>query len=208
MPDLSLYLVTDTGMTRRHGLDATVRSAVAGGATVIQLRDPDASDQEFVALGRLVRAALGDSGVPLLLNDRVHLVEAVGADGAHVGQSDLDPVRARQVLGPSALLGLSCTTREQVAEAGDLPEGTVDYLGLGPVWSTTTKADHAAPLGVDGLTRLAAAATVPTVAIGGIDVERAAELRGCGVDGIAVVSALCLADDPRAAARELREVWG
>ncbi|MGD8149778.1 thiamine phosphate synthase [Ornithinimicrobium sp. Y1694] len=219
MLDLTLYLVTDSRMTQRHGLDATVRGAVAGGASVVQLRDPDASDDEFVALGRLVLGALRPSGVPLILNDRVHLVEAVGAQGAHVGQSDLDPVEAREILdrgvqggavggdAPRPYLGLSCTTLEQVEAAQRLPAGTVDYLGLGPGWATRTKADHKEPLGVEGITRLAAAATLPTVAIGGIDVERAGLLRGCGTDGIAVVSAICAAEDPESASRSLREVW-
>ena len=98
--DLSLYLVTDTGMTRRHGLSTTIRAAVAGGATVVQLRDPDASDEEFVALGLLARRALDGarSAAPLIVNDRVHLAERIGADGAHVGQSDLAPEAARAML--------------------------------------------------------------------------------------------------------------
>lgn len=105
MLDLRLYLVTDTVMTQRHGLHATIRAAVAGGATVVQLRDPDASDVEFVGLGRLAAAALRGTDVPLILNDRVHLVAEVGAQGAHVGPSDLDPEQARGILGPTAYLG-------------------------------------------------------------------------------------------------------
>ncbi|GAA5162373.1 thiamine phosphate synthase [Ornithinimicrobium tianjinense] len=208
MLDLRLYLVTDTGMTRRHGLDATLRAAVRGGVTVVQLRDHDASDREFVALGRLALAALRGTGVPLILNDRVRLVEEVGAQGAHVGQSDLDPVRAREMLGHTAYLGLSCHTQDQVTAACALPTGTVDYLGLGPVWATSTKADHAAPLGPDGLASLARASTLPAVAIGGVDASRLASVRAPGVAGVAVVSAVCRAEDPALAARELRAGWG
>lgn len=207
MLDLRLYLVTDTAMTQLHGLDATLRAAVRGGVTVVQLRDHDACDREFVALGRLALAALRGSGVPLILNDRVHLVEEVGAQGAHVGQSDLDPVNARAVLGPTAYLGLSCHTVAQVAAACALPTGTVDYLGLGPVWATGTKTDHAAPLGPERLRDLAAATSLPSVAIGGIDADRAGSLVGTGVTGLAVVSAVCGAPDPEQAARDLRAVW-
>lgn len=208
--DLRLYLVTDTVMTAQHGLISTIRAAVAGGSTVVQLRDPDASDDEFVALGRLVRVCLQDSGVPLIINDRVHLVGEIGADGAHVGQADLNPLAAREQLGDSAYLGLSCTTAEEVQAAVALPPGTVDYLGLGPVRATATKPDHALPLGpgtVCGLADLAAAAHLPSVAIGGIDVDVATQLRGSALSGIAVVSAVCAAPDPEAASRELRGVW-
>lgn len=208
--DLRLYLVTDTEMTTQHGLTATIRAAVAGGATVVQLRDPDAGDDEFVALGRLVRVCLQDTGVPLIINDRVHLVEEIGADGAHVGQGDLDPLVAREQLGGHAYLGLSCTTTEEVQAAAALPPGTVDYLGLGPVRATATKPDHAAPLGTDGvcgLADLAAAAALPSVAIGGIDVSVAGRLRDSALGGVAVVSAVCAANDPEAASRELRRVW-
>lgn len=208
--DLRLYVVTDTAMTAQHGLIGTIRAAVAGGATVVQLRDPDAGDDEFVALGRLVRVCLQDTGVPLIVNDRVHLVGEIGADGAHVGQADLDPLAAREQLGHSPYLGLSCTTAEEVQAAVALPPGTVDYLGLGPVRATATKPDHAVPLGVDrvcGLADLAAGADLPSVAIGGIDVDVATRLRDSALSGIAVVSAVCAAPDPRAASQELRGVW-
>lgn len=208
--DLRLYLVTDTEMTAQHGLTSTIRAAVAGGATVVQLRDPDASDDEFVALGRLVRVCLQHTGVPLIINDRVHLVEEIGADGAHVGQGDLDPLVAREQLGGHAYLGLSCTTAEEVQAAAALPPGTVDYLGLGPVRATATKRDHAAPLGTDGvcgLADLAAAAALPSVAIGGIDVSVAERLCDSALGGVAVVSAVCAASDPEAASRQLRSVW-
>lgn len=203
--DLGVYLVTDTRMTARHGISTTIRAAVAGGASVVQLRDPDASDEEFVALGALARQALRGTDVPLVVNDRVHLVGRIGADGAHVGQSDLDPVAARAMLGDAAYLGLSCTSIDQVRAAAELPPGTVDYLGLGPVWATASKTDHAAPLGLDRLAVLVRASTLPTVAIGGIDVGRAADVMAAGVDGVAVVSAICAADDPQAAARSLAE---
>lgn len=205
--DLRVYLVTDTGMTARHGLDATVRAAVRGGATLVQLRDPDCSDAELVALGRLVRGALRGTGIPLVINDRAHLVEEIGADGAHVGQGDLHPTQARRLLGPTAYLGLSCSTLDEVRAAGELPEGTLDYLGVGPVRATPSKPDHARPVGLDGVRALAAASPVPCVAIGGLSAADAPSLVAGGLAGMAVVSAVCAADDPQEAAASLRSAW-
>ncbi|WP_343074586.1 thiamine phosphate synthase [Nakamurella aerolata] len=205
--DPSLYLVTDTAMCGDRGVPATAAAAVQGGVTVVQLRDRKAEDAAFVRLGRELRDALRPAGIPLLVNDRVHLVEAIGADGAHVGQSDLDPVAARELLGPSRLLGLSVRKAVELAAASALPPGTVDYFGIGPVWATASKPDHARPLGPDDAGRLASAAGLPGVAIGGITAERASLLRGKGFAGIAVVSAICAADEPAAAAAQLRQCW-
>lgn len=204
--DLGLYLVTDPVMTQRHGLLTTVSAAIDGGASVVQLRDPDAGDDEVVAMGRLVLTVTRPAGVPLIINDRAHLVAEIGADGAHIGQGDLDAVEARRVVGPHASLGLSCARVEEVERAATLPPGTLDYLGLGPVWATPTKPDHDPAVGLEGLRALAAASRLPSVAIGGIGLDRAAEVMATGVDGVAVVSAVCAADDPRAAAARLRAV--
>lgn len=205
--DLSLYLVTGMSRTGDRSLFDTVRDAVAGGVSVVQLRDPEASDDDFVGLGLLLRQALNGTGVPLLVNDRVHLVRPIGADGAHVGQSDMDPVTARAELGPTAYLGLSCTTLDQVREASELPAGTIDYLGVGPVWSTDSKPDHAMPLGITGLAACVEVSTLPTVAIGGIDRTRLPQVARTRVDGVAVVSAICAAADARTAAHDLSLGW-
>ena len=136
-------------------MPATVAAAARAGVTAVQLRDPAASDDELVALGRAVVVALRGTGVPLLVNDRVHLVDAIGADGAHIGQSDLDPGAAREVLGPRAYLGLSAQTLEHVAAARARGVGTLDYLGVGPVWPQVTKPDAAEPGGVERLREIA-----------------------------------------------------
>jgi thiamine-phosphate pyrophosphorylase len=204
--DLSLYLVTDTAQCGEKGLATTVRDAVAAGVTVVQLRDSESSDAEFVELGRLLKSILRRSDVPLILNDRVHLVEAVGADGAHVGQGDLDVGEARALLGPAAYLGLSANTAEQVQAAlrhGD----ALDYLGLGPVWPTGSKADAAPALGPERLAELVAASTWPCVAIGGITTERAAQVRAAGAAGVAVISAICGQPDVAQATAGLRTAW-
>lgn len=207
--DLSVYLVTDSGMCAGRGVVATVRDAVANGVSFVQVRDPDASDEDFLALARAVVAAVGGE-VPVVLNDRVDLVAASGADGAHVGQGDLDPVAARGLLGPEAILGLSVQTREHVNAALALPPGTIDYLGVGPVWSQATKPDAAAPSGEQAGAELIAtanAAGIPSVVIGGVDATRIGEVRRMGAAGGAIVSAICAAPDPAAATAAIRTAW-
>lgn len=205
--DLSLYLVTDTAMCGEFGVPATVSAAVSAGVTVVQLRDPAASDSELVALGRQVAAGLAGTGVPLLVNDRVHLVAAIGAAGAHIGQDDLEVARARRVLGPERVLGLSVQAVGHVDAARGHGLGAVDYLGVGPVWPQATKPDAAAPGGLDTLADVVAVSPWPCVAIGGIDAERARLVRRTGAAGIAVVSAICGRPDVVAATRRLRRAW-
>lgn len=205
--DLTLYLVTDTGLCGARGVAATVAAAVRGGVTAVQVRDPQAPDDEVVRLGRSVAAALAGTGVPLIVNDRVHLVEAIGADGAHVGQGDLDPIAARALLGPAAVLGLSVQTLAHVEAATALPPGTVDHLGVGPVWWQATKLDAADPGGLETLAAIVRRSPVPCVAIGGIDAARVPSVRATGAAGVAVVSAVCGQPDPAAAARRLRAAW-
>jgi thiamine-phosphate pyrophosphorylase len=205
--DLSLYLVTDTIMCGQLGVAATVSAAVGAGVTVVQLRDPDATDDELVRLGRQVMKALEGTDAALIINDRVHVVEAVGAHGGHVGQSDLGIGEARAMLGPAAYLGLSVQTVEQVETARQHGDGTVDYLGVGPVWDTATKLDAAAPGGLETLRQVTSASPWPCVAIGGINVERVPQVRRAGAVGAAVVSAICGRPDVAAATRALRAAW-
>lgn len=203
---LVCYLVTDTGMCGGpDGVVRVVEQAVAAGATCVQVRDPDCSDDDFVALARRVVAAVAGR-VPVVLNDRVHLVAAAGADGAHIGQGDLDPVVARELLGPDAVLGLSVQTREHVTAAMALPSGTIDHLGIGPVWGQQTKLDAAPPGGPELLVELVELSPWPCVAIGGIGPGRGALVRQAGA-GMAIVSAICAADDPGLATREMLEEW-
>ncbi|AKU14804.1 thiamine phosphate synthase [Luteipulveratus mongoliensis] len=204
--DLSLYLVTDTDQCGERGLVCTVRDAIAGGVTTVQLRDPDASDDELVALGLLVRQVLDGTGVPLIVNDRVHLVDAIGADGVHVGQDDIPVEEARSLLGPSAYVGLSVHTLAQLDLARQHTDA-IDYIGVGPVWATTSKANHAATIGIDGLRDIVRASPWPCVAIGGITADRASRLRHTGASGVAVISAICAQADAGAAAQGLVHAW-
>ena len=207
LPDLGLYLVTDTRLCGSLGVPATVAAAVAAGVGVVQLRDPHATDVELVSLGRAVVAALEGTGVPLLVNDRVHLVEAIGADGAHVGQGDVDPREARAVLGHTAYLGLSVQTSAHVEAARALGPDVLDYLGVGPVFAQATKPDAAAPGGLGALADIVAASPWPCVAIGGIGPVEAAQVRATGAAGVAVVSAICGQPDVGAATRRLAPAW-
>ncbi|SFT36624.1 thiamine phosphate synthase [Halomonas saccharevitans] len=197
-PDLSLYLVTDGGLCADHGLEETVVAAVRGGVTLVQLRDKHATDAEMIDQARRLKAALEGTGVALIINDRLEVALASGADGLHIGQDDGDVARARAALGPQAILGLSVQTHEQLAR---LDTSALDYLGLGPVFATPSKHDHATPLGFEGLAALVAASPLPSVAIGGLKVEHAEAVRQAGAGGLAVISAICGTPDPEAAAR-------
>lgn len=205
--DLSVYLVTDTAMCQPLGVAETVRRSVAGGATLVQLRDPHCSDEEFIALGRELVDVLHGTGVPLILNDRAWCVEAIGAQGVHVGQSDMPPQQARRLLGPDAIIGFSVTDERQLAAVSALPAGTVDYLGLGPLRATSSKPNHAEPTGFTRLSALARVSTVPVCAIGGVKAGDAKALRACGLDGLAVISAICGQLDPQAATTQIADAW-
>ncbi|GAB3665248.1 thiamine phosphate synthase [Nocardioides korecus] len=206
---LDLYLVTDTASCGERGVAETVRLAARGGVTLVQVREPGLGTRDLCALTRAVQDALAGTGVPVVVNDRVDVALAVGADGVHVGQGDLPPDVARQLLGPRALVGLSVSTADQVAEAQawNARGPVLDYLGVGPVWATPTKPEAATPLGLErtaALVALAASTDLPCVAIGGIGPDVAASVRATGVAGLAVVSAVCAAADPAAAASALR----
>ncbi|WP_460448457.1 thiamine phosphate synthase [Alsobacter sp. SYSU BS001988] len=201
--DLSLYLVTDPALVEPRGLAATVEAAVRGGVTLVQLRDKTSDDRDFAAAAEALLAVLRPKGVPLIVNDRAAIARAVGADGVHIGQEDGDPRRVRDLIGPDMILGLSAGTE---AEFAAVPPDVVDYLGVGPIRATGTKPDHDPPIGVEGLARLLPLSPLPKVAIGGIGPANAEGVVATGVDGIAVVSAICSAPDPEAAARDLARI--
>ncbi|MGY1696858.1 MULTISPECIES: thiamine phosphate synthase [unclassified Geodermatophilus] len=204
--DPTLYLVTDTALAGARGVPDVVRAAVAGGVTAVQVRDKTASCRQLYALTLSVKEVLAGTGVALFVNDDVDVALQAGADGVHVGQDDAPAGEVRARIGPDRLLGLSAGSDDELAVALALPPGTVDVVGIGPVWTTPTKPDAGTGLGPEGVAALAAeaaAAGLRSVAIGGISSDRAALVTG--VDGICVVSAICAAPDPTAAARALRE---
>ena len=194
-----LHLVTDSTLCGARGVLAVVEAAVRGGTRVVQLREKTLATRAFVERARALKALLSPLGVPLIINDRLDVALACGADGVHVGQDDLSPEDVRRWL-PHALVGLSIERIDQLAAAERLP---VDYYGASPVFATATKTDAAPALGLDGLRALRSRCRRPLVAIGGIDEHNAAAAMAAGADALAVVSALCAAADPEAAARRL-----
>lgn len=199
--DLNLYLVTDAPERCRYGLLETVRRAVAGGVSIVQYRrdleDPAAVLAEVLPLRDFLRGV----GVPLIINNDVELAVEIGADGIHIGQSDMPVAEARALIGPEMILGLTVAND---AEMDAVDATLVDYVGCGPVFPTISKDDAPADLGVAKWAELAARCPVPICAIGGLDVERSRAVRATGhCDGIAVVSAICAAEDPEQAARNL-----
>ncbi len=202
---LRLCLVTDRGFLRGASLPAVVAAAVKGGVTSVQLREKEAAAREFVELGRALKALLQPLGVPLLINDRADVAVAVGADGLHVGQTDLPAEAARALLGPDAVIGLSITAIDQ-ARGADVRYA--DYLGVGPIFPSGTKPDATPPLSLAGLTAVRAMSRLPIVAIGGVAESNAAAAIAAGADGIAVVSAIMGAADPEKAARALAKRVG
>jgi thiamine-phosphate pyrophosphorylase len=198
--DGSVYLVTDRGLARGRPLEQVVEAAVRGGVTAVQLREKEATTREYVALARRLLEVLRPVGVPLLIDDRVDVALAAGADGVHVGQSDMRYEDARRLLGPGALIGLTVEDDGQAREADSLD---ADYLGVSPIFATPTKTDTGPPWGLDGLRRLRSASSHRLIAIGGVHPGNATEVVRAGADGVAVVSAICAADDPEQAARSL-----
>lgn len=201
MPDWSLYLVTDRLLASPRAIEAVVAAAVRGGVTAVQLREKECSTREFVALARKLKEMLTPLAVPLIVNDRADVALAAGADGVHAGQSDMDCRDLRRLLGPGAIIGLSVETLEQAEQAAALP---VDYLGVGPIFSTSTKPDAAPAWGIEQLAELRRRTRHVLVAIGGIHAGNAGQAIAAGANGIAVVSAICAAPDPETAARSLR----
>lgn len=200
---LRLYLVTDQALTRGRPLADVVAAAVHGGVTCVQLREKHSDTRDFMAQAVMLKALLAPHGVPLVINDRIDIAMACVAEGVHLGQSDMRVQDARRVLPPGVFIGWSVETGEDVAQSAGLP---VDYLGVSPVFATPTKTDTKTPWGLEGLRQIRAASALPLVAIGGIHAGNAQDVVRAGADGLAVVSALCSADRPEVAARDLKRL--
>lgn len=198
--DLSLYLVLDPASVGPRGVADTLREALDGGISMVQLRDKLLTRAEFLALARSVQAVLEGRGVPLVINDRVDVAAEIGAEGVHVGQTDMAVSEVRRRLGPGPIVGLSVSRASELAQ---VDPALVDYVGVGPIFPTRTKLDTPPALGAESITQFKAQLGLPVVAIGGIHAGNAAELIAAGADGVAVVSAICSATDAKRAARAL-----
>jgi thiamine-phosphate pyrophosphorylase len=210
--DLSIYLVTDKSQATAAGHDLVdlVAAAVAGGATAVQVREKEADAGVFLDTVLKVAAVLPES-VALFVNDRVDVFLAARHAGArvagvHVGQQDLPVATVRDLVGPEAVIGLTTNTPSELFGAGR-EVARVDYVGIGSVHTTASKADAAPALGVDGFAALARSTFLPAVAIGGVTVADVPGLRAAGAAGVAVISAICGAADPRATTAELARAW-
>jgi thiamine-phosphate diphosphorylase len=197
---LRLYLCTDRALAAGRDIAALVEEAVAGGVTCVQLREKNIPSREFFGLAVRMREVTRRLRVPLIINDRFDIALAAGADGVHLGRSDLPVREARRAAGPRFVIGASASTPEEALRAE--AEGA-DYLGAGAVFSTGTKRD-AGVIGLEGLRRVCAAARIPVAGIGGVSAGNAAAVVEAGAAGIAVISALLARPDVRAAAAELR----
>ena len=197
---LTLYAVTDRSWLHGRTLAKVVEEVILGGATMVQLREKDKTPDEILASAREIAPVCKKYGVPFIMNDSIELARAAGADGVHLGQSDVPGDNVRELAG-DLILGLSANTVESAGRAQALG---ADYLGVGAVFGTTTKHD-ARHLSPEALREITSAVDVPVVAIGGISADNILQLTGCGMQGAAVVSALFAQEDPRQAARDLRD---
>ena len=201
-PDiLRLYLVTDQSLTPGRCLADVVGAAVQGGVSCVQLREKSLATREFFAQAMMLKELLAPHCVPLVINDRIDIALACCAEGVHLGQSDMPVEMARKLLPPDVFIGWSVESMDDVFHSSNLP---VDYLGISPIFATPTKTDTKNAWGIDGLVQVRAFTRLPLVAIGGIHVGNAPEVLRAGADGLAIVSALCAADDPQATAEKLR----
>ncbi|MGF7029873.1 thiamine-phosphate pyrophosphorylase [Paenibacillus mucilaginosus] len=201
---LSVYLVTDTAGYEHRSAAEIVRAAIAGGVTLVQLRDKQAQLRDVLPAGREIRELCRSAGIPFVVNDRADLALLLEADGVHVGQDDLPAQEARRLLGPDAIIGVSAGTMEEAEWA--VAQGA-DYLGVGPVYATASKKDAGEAIGTDLIARIRSRwPQLPLVGIGGIHQGNAAPVLAAGAQGVAVISAITRQSDPQSAARGLADV--
>jgi len=203
--DWSLCFIADSEASAGRNILWLIEEAVAGGATIVQLRGKKWTVREFLTIGVEAVELLRPKGIPLIINDRTDIALACRADGVHLGQDDLPVEAARKILGLGRLIGLSVNTPEEARKAEDVG---ANYIGVGPIFPTLSKPDLSPLLGVEGLRRIRAEARLPILAIGGITAARAAEVIAAGADGLAVISAIASAVSPRQASTEFIEAIG
>jgi len=202
MNPYQLYLVTDD----KQDLETLIRvveGAVLGGVSIIQVREKHGDVRAFIERAQVVKSILEGTDIPLIINDRVDVALAVDADGVHLGQSDMSALLARKLLGTNKIIGLSVENEQQLMEANGLP---VDYIGLSAIFPTSTKKDTQRFWGLNGLQWAKQHYSKPIVAIGGLNDSNIADVINAGADGIALVSAICCANEPKVATRDLKQL--
>ena len=198
-----LYLVTDEKMSFDRDISYIVEQAVEGGVTMVQLREKELNTREFIKQSLNLKKLLSKYDVPLIINDRVDIALAVEADGVHVGQSDMQYEYVKRLIPKKMMLGLSVETLDQAVEA---EKYDLDYLSVSPVFFTPTKTNLYREWGIEGLRKLRSITKHKLIAIGGINSSNVAEVIRAGADGVAVVSAICAAEDPKATSKELKSI--
>lgn len=198
--DYSLYLCTDRGLMSCKTIEESVEQAIAGGVTVVQLREKDCSTREFYELAKRVQQITRPNRIPLIINDRIDIAMAVAAEGIHIGQSDMPATMARKIVGPDMIIGVSASNYDEAKQA--VQDGA-DYLGVGAMFATGTKTD-AVITPFDDLRQIRKDFDIPIVVIGGINERTIPQFAGMGIDGYAVVSAIVAQPDIKKAAEKLR----
>ncbi len=202
MNPYQLYLVTDDRQDLKT-LIRVVEGAVLGGVSIIQVREKHGDVRAFIERAEAVKNILQGTDIPLIINDRVDVALAVDADGVHLGQSDMHALLARKLLGENKIIGLSVENEQQLIEATQLP---IDYIGLSAIFPTPTKKDTQRIWGLNGLQWAKKHYSKPIVAIGGLNDSNIADVIQAGADGVALVSAICAANEPREAASDLKQL--
>ncbi|AFQ43738.1 thiamine phosphate synthase [Desulfosporosinus meridiei] len=199
--DYSLYLVTDRKTLGTRDLAVCVEKAIQGGVTLVQLREKSVSSKEFLELAQRVKEITTHYEIPLIINDRLDIALAVDAEGLHIGQDDLPMIKARELFGKDKIIGVSASTLEEALLA---QQQGADYLGVGAIFNTPTKAD-APEVSLEQLSQIKNSVSIPIVAIGGINLSNLKQVIGTGIDGVSVVSAILAQEDILLAAKQFRE---
>lgn len=201
---IELYVVTDRKSAGKRPLENIVESAIRGGAGIIQYREKEFSDREYIEQAKSIQSVCKKYGVPFIINDRVHVAWLIGAAGVHLGRNDFPPKDARRLLGKDKIVGCSTHSVDEALDAID--EGIAGYINIGPIFATKTKNDACNPVGLETLCQVLKALPSehpPLTTMGGINQTNVAEVINAGADRVAVVSAVIGAPDPEAAAREM-----
>ncbi len=199
---LELYLVTDRELSLGRPLERVVEQAVKGGVDIVQLREKNMETRRFIEEALQIKRLLHGYHVPLLINDRIDVALAIGADGVHIGQSDMPYPMARKLLGQKAIIGLSV---ESYKQAEDANQYDADYIAISPVFRTPTKDELKTELGLEGVKTICAISRHRAIGIGSIKAHNAGDVVRAGAEGVAVVSGICSAEDPAEAARQIKE---
>lgn len=203
MVDFSLYLITDRMQTAGRALPAVITDALHGGLRAVQLREKDLSSSQLFELAAELRDATREHSARLLINDRVDIALAVGADGVHLGRASIPVTAARRLLGNARLIGYSA---HGLAEAQQAERDGADFVTFGPVYATPSKAAYGVPLGVAHLADVARSLTIPVFALGGVNVSSVHEVMSAGARGVALISAIVAAQNPTSATESLLRI--